>query len=178
LLAGAAPGGEPGAFVFGRCGAMASPCHCSAHLGLEVNPALEEGQKLARALHDSVSHALYGIALGARAARTLLDRDPQSGAVGDPSTGSGQALCRTEQRMLRATDKRMHVARANHPFIRCPLPRNHSAHLGLEVKPALEEGQKLARELHDSVSQALYGIALGARAARTLLGRDSSLRSE
>lgn len=36
---------------------------------------------------------------------------------------------------------------------------------------ALEERQKLARELHDSVSQALYGIALGARTARTLLER-------
>ncbi len=38
--------------------------------------ALEERQKLARELHDSVSQALYGIALGARTARTLLDRDP------------------------------------------------------------------------------------------------------
>ncbi|HEY3341504.1 MAG TPA: cache domain-containing protein, partial [Anaerolineae bacterium] len=36
----------------------------------------------------------------------------------------------------------------------------------------LEERQRLARELHDSVSQALYGIALGARTARTLLERD------
>jgi len=38
----------------------------------------------------------------------------------------------------------------------------------------LEERQRLARELHDSVSQALYGIALGARTARTLLERDPS----
>lgn len=38
----------------------------------------------------------------------------------------------------------------------------------------LEERQRLARELHDSVSQALYGIALGARTARTLLDRDPS----
>src|SRR5205823_8310634 len=37
---------------------------------------------------------------------------------------------------------------------------------------ALDERQRLARELHDSVSQALYGIALGARAARTALERD------
>lgn len=36
---------------------------------------------------------------------------------------------------------------------------------------ALEERQKLARELHDSVSQALYGIALGTRTARTVLDR-------
>src|SRR6266700_2590129 len=38
--------------------------------------ALEERQRLARELHDSVSQALYGIALGAHTARTLLDRDP------------------------------------------------------------------------------------------------------
>jgi len=38
--------------------------------------SLEERQRLARELHDSVSQALYGIALGARTARTILDRDP------------------------------------------------------------------------------------------------------
>jgi signal transduction histidine kinase len=38
--------------------------------------ALEERQRLARELHDSVSQALYAVALGARTARTLLDRDP------------------------------------------------------------------------------------------------------
>ncbi|MGE0599283.1 MAG: GAF domain-containing protein [Dehalococcoidia bacterium] len=37
---------------------------------------------------------------------------------------------------------------------------------------ALEERQRLARELHDSVSQALYGIALGARTARRRIGDD------
>ena len=41
-------------------------------------------------------------------------------------------------------------------------------------KAALEERQRLARELHDSVSQALYGIALGSRTAHTLLGREDS----
>jgi signal transduction histidine kinase len=44
--------------------------------------AIEERQRLARELHDSVSQALYGISLGAQTARTLLDRDP--GAVGQP----------------------------------------------------------------------------------------------
>jgi signal transduction histidine kinase len=37
---------------------------------------------------------------------------------------------------------------------------------------AVEERQKLARELHDSVSQALYGIALGLHTARIQLVRD------
>jgi signal transduction histidine kinase len=36
-------------------------------------------------------------------------------------------------------------------------------------KAALEERQKLARDLHDSVSQALYGISLGVETARELL---------
>jgi signal transduction histidine kinase len=43
---------------------------------------LEERNRLARELHDSVSQALYGIALGTRTARTLLDRDPK--LVADP----------------------------------------------------------------------------------------------
>jgi PAS domain S-box-containing protein len=42
---------------------------------------------------------------------------------------------------------------------------------------ALEERQRLARELHDSVSQVLYGVGLGARTARTLLDR-ADLTSE
>jgi signal transduction histidine kinase len=43
---------------------------------------------------------------------------------------------------------------------------------------ALEERQKLARELHDSVSQALYGISLGAHSARTALQIDPALAAE
>jgi PAS domain S-box-containing protein len=39
-------------------------------------------------------------------------------------------------------------------------------------KAALEERQRLARELHDSVSQALFGIGLGARTARTVIEQD------
>lgn len=37
----------------------------------------------------------------------------------------------------------------------------------------LEERQRLAQELHDSVSQVLYSIGLGAKSARAALGRDS-----
>lgn len=43
---------------------------------------------------------------------------------------------------------------------------------------ALEERQRLARELHDSVSQALYGIALGVRTGRVLLDKDPSRAGE
>jgi signal transduction histidine kinase len=44
--------------------------------------SLEERQRLARELHDSVSQALYGISLGTRTAKTLLERDPAR--VGEP----------------------------------------------------------------------------------------------
>lgn len=41
-----------------------------------------------------------------------------------------------------------------------------------EARAALEERQRLARELHDSVSQALYGIALGSQTALAALRED------
>jgi PAS domain S-box-containing protein len=43
-----------------------------------------------------------------------------------------------------------------------------------QVLAVLEERQRLARELHDSISQALYGISLGAHTARAQLERDPS----
>ena len=42
---------------------------------------LEERQRLARELHDSVSQALYSIGLAANAARLLIDRDPPQAAA-------------------------------------------------------------------------------------------------
>jgi signal transduction histidine kinase len=47
---------------------------------VQLSVAMEERQKLARELHDSISQVLYGIALGLKTARTLLDRDPTSAA--------------------------------------------------------------------------------------------------
>ncbi|ULH18326.1 sensor histidine kinase (plasmid) [Deinococcus sp. KNUC1210] len=41
-----------------------------------------------------------------------------------------------------------------------------------------QERSRLARDLHDSVAQALYGIALGTRAARAQLSRDPTRASE
>lgn len=43
-----------------------------------------------------------------------------------------------------------------------------------QERSALEERQRLARELHDSVSQALYGIALGVNTALATLDRDTN----
>jgi PAS domain S-box-containing protein len=46
---------------------------------------------------------------------------------------------------------------------------NARLHEQVQAIAALEERQKLARELHDSVTQVLYGIALSAQTAQTLL---------
>lgn len=55
---------------------------------------------------------------------------------------------------------------------------NHALYAEAQSKAALEERQHLSRELHDSVSQALYGIGLGARTALTLLQRDPAKAAE
>ncbi len=48
----------------------------------------------------------------------------------------------------------------------------------LQEKAALEERARLAQELHDSVSQALYGITLGIKTARAQLERDPARAAE
>ncbi len=49
----------------------------------------------------------------------------------------------------------------------------HNAYLYAQAqgKAALEERQKLARDLHDSVSQTIYGIVLGVRSAKAQLAQ-------
>jgi PAS domain S-box-containing protein len=47
---------------------------------------------------------------------------------------------------------------------------NARLHEAAQHAAALAERERLARELHDSVSQALYGIALGVHSARSKLG--------
>jgi signal transduction histidine kinase len=50
--------------------------------------------------------------------------------------------------------------------------QNVRLHEQAQELAVLQERQRIARELHDSVSQALYGIGLGARTAHTLLERN------
>ena len=55
---------------------------------------------------------------------------------------------------------------------------NANLFAGARERAALEERQRLARELHDSVSQALYGIALGTHSALERLDGSSSEAKE
>ncbi len=128
--------------------------------------ALEERQKLARELHDSVSQALYGIALGARTARTLLDRDPARLAepldyvlsLAEAGMAEMRALIfelRPEslesEGLVAALQKQAAALRARHHIVveteLCPEP-----HLPFEIKEAL---YRIAQEsLHNTVKHA------------------------
>jgi signal transduction histidine kinase len=81
------PGQEPGEDESVFLGAVADQTavaveNAQLFAAAQDTAALEERQRLARELHDSVSQALYGIILGTDAARTLLERDP--GRITEP----------------------------------------------------------------------------------------------
>jgi signal transduction histidine kinase len=135
--------------------------------------ALEERQKLARELHDSVSQALYGIALGTRTARTLLDRDPNRAAepldyivsLAEAGLAEMRALIfelRPEslqsEGLTVALSKQAEAARARYQLDVitdfCPEPET-----SLEIKEAL----------YRVVQEALHNVAKHARANRVEL---------
>lgn len=76
------------------------------------------------------------------------------------------------------SDAELAMAFANHVAVAIENARLYDQAQRLAI---LQERQRLARELHDSVSQALYGIALGTRTARKLVDRtpiDSALKEQ
>jgi PAS domain S-box-containing protein len=131
---------------------------------------LEERQRLARELHDSVSQALYGIALGARTARELLARDPGQAAepldyvlsLADAGLAEMRALIfelRPEsletEGLLAALTKQIDSVRARH---------------GLEIQAELGEEPHLSYEIKETVyriaQEALNNIVRHAHARR------------
>jgi signal transduction histidine kinase len=81
------------------------------------------------------------------------------------------AISHPEQGVYTDHHAQLATAMANYAAIAIENARLHEQTRSVA---ALEERQRLARELHDSVSQALYGIGLGAQTARALLERDPS----
>ncbi|QKV94107.1 GAF domain-containing protein [Streptomyces sp. NA02950] len=84
-------------------------------------------------------------AIGAMCCHFPAGRDPTDADLTVLEVIAGHAVCAVERDRLRTAT---------------------------QEKVVREERQRISRELHDSVSQALYGIALGARTARELLERD------
>lgn len=113
-------------------------------------------------VHDSLREALWDVMVSLplvyrnRVVGALVVFYPRDQEVGESELGFLSAIA--HQAAIAAENARLFVEAKD--------------------KAALEERQRLARELHDSVSQALYGIALGARTARAMLDRDPGKAAE
>ncbi len=128
--------------------------------------ALEERQRLARELHDSVSQALYGIALGTKAARAALKHAPKR--AGDSldyvlsSAEAGLAEMRAlifelrpeslqQEGLCAALEKQVAAVRARHR-VRVKATLCEEPETGLETKEAI---YRIAQEaLHNTVKHA------------------------
>jgi PAS domain S-box-containing protein len=146
---------------------------------------LLERQRLARELHDSVSQALYGIALGARTARALADHSPHQLAEPLDYVLSLAEAGMTEMRSLifelrpeslateglvAALDKQVAVLRARHQL-------TVSAELGAEPELALPVKETLYR----IAQEALHNVVKHAHARHVeirLRGRDDAVELE
>lgn len=85
---------------------------------------LEERQRLAREIHDSVAHGLTALVVQAQAARRLLDRDPGQAA---------ETIARCEEMAREALQETRRAVRAFHPA-------------GLEQQADVEALRRLARD--------------------------------
>src|SRR5262245_57635405 len=132
--------------------------------------ALEERQRLARELHDSVSQSLYGIQLGVQMARERLDRDPAG--IAQPIdyvmrlAEAGQAEMRAlifelrpesleKEGLVAALNRQIEAVRARHG-IAAPTVLSAEPDLSVEVK----------HTLHRIAQEALWNTVRHARARR------------
>ncbi|MEQ7127793.1 GAF domain-containing protein [Actinopolymorpha sp. B11F2] len=135
--------------------------------------ALEERQRLARELHDSVSQALYGIALGARTALRTLDGDPRQVeapigyilALAEAGLADMRALifelrpqALAEEGLVAALRKQLAALQARHGVA------TH-AELGAEPSGAL----KVKQTLYRIAQEAMQNIARHAQANRVTI---------
>jgi PAS domain S-box-containing protein len=148
--------------------AMDAAAHAAA-----ARPALEAIAKQADFMYEDLPNRILGDPAFASAHSVVRDV-PWKVVVtipmvhGGRSLGALSAYFRPGQRPNEPTMTFLHaiagLAASSAEIFRLVSASQHQV--------ALEERQRLARELHDSVSQALYGIALGARSARNRLARD------
>jgi PAS domain S-box-containing protein len=146
--------------------------------------ALEERQRLARELHDSVSQALYGIALGAHTAREALEADPRDAreaveyvlALAEAGLAEMRALIfalrpesLAQEGLVAALGKQVGALRARHGLV-------VETDLGAEPDLPLETKEVLYRialeALHNTAKHArarVVGVRLATRAGEVEL---------
>lgn len=135
--------------------------------------ALEERQRLARDLHDSVSQALYGIGLGAQTARRLLEREPARAA--EP-LDYVLSLTKSAIAEMRALIFELRPNSLEHEGLAVALSRQAeavAARHGLQVEMALSAEPALSAEAREALyriaQEALNNVARHAQATHVRL---------
>lgn len=147
--------------------------------------ALQERQRLARELHDSVSQMLYSIALSARTARILLDRDPaQVGEVLDDVLGlakAGLAEMRALIFELRPEPLETEGIVAALTKQAASLRVRHDLEVETDLCPEPDLPLETKEELYRIAQEALHNIVKHARASKVYLrltGTDTDIALE
>lgn len=130
--------------------------------------AVEERQRLARELHDSVSQALYGISLGTHTALTQLKRDPSK--LADPLnyvltlTEAALAEMRALIFELRPESLEVEGLVASLTKQAAALQARHTIAVSLDTCDEPKLSLKSKRELHRVTQEALHNIVKHAHA--------------
>ena len=172
------PDHEPGPDEVAFLGAIAAQAAMAAEnirlfTEAQDKATLEERQRLARDLHDSVAHALYDIGLGAQAAQTWLERDPARAteplAYVQEMAEAGLAEMRAllvelrpetlvQDGLVAALEKRAKALRARHGL---------TVDCDLGVEP--DHPQAVEEAIYRIAQEALHNVAKHARATRVAL---------
>nr|WP_228281898.1 PAS domain S-box protein [Rubrobacter marinus] len=172
------PGHEPGEeekVFLGAAADQAAVAVENARLFSEARgkAALEERQKLARELHDSVSQALYGIALGVQTARELLESDPRSAAA---PLDYAVALAEAGMTEMRALIFELRPESLENEGLVAALEKQAAAveaRHGLRVDTALDGEPEAPLETREALyriaQEALHNVVKHARASRVRL---------
>lgn len=140
---------------------------------------LEERQRLARELHDSVSQALYGIALGARTARTLLERDPAAAAAPlDYVLGlAGAGLAEMKALLFELRPESLEAEGLAGAIRKqaAALETRHGLAVAVDLDAAAEDlSTGLKHTLYRVAQEALHNVLKHAQAQRVAIGLDIS----
>jgi PAS domain S-box-containing protein len=121
----------------------------------QKHAAIEERQRLARELHDSVSQALYGIGLGAQTALAVLERDPEK--VRDPLRYILE-LADTGQAEMRALIFELRPESLEQEGVVRAIEKQAAA-LGARYRVAIESAMESEPDVPLAIKEALYRIA-------------------
>jgi PAS domain S-box-containing protein len=113
-------------------------------------------------------------------ARQIWEAEGIRSYIGIPIVSSGRVIggflaAYIEEHEFSSSEQRVFAALAERGAVAI---QNAEMYALAQQAASLEERQRLARELHDSVSQALYGIALGASTAQEALTTDPANAKE